>query len=188
MKLYKKYFTTIALIWAACFTVFLFCYLLLLAPQSSSKKLIESKLSDKKQRHESIMKVAQEENRTRTEEEIERLRSKVKDFVIDFEDSANLTFDISQIAGEKRVTDFSIKSKETGAMTPIPNCKYLCEGRVEISFTSQFNQFAVFLNALERYRPVVFVDGFTISRSTQQQKPGCQAALKVATFVRKQQE
>ncbi|MCX5637823.1 MAG: GspMb/PilO family protein [Planctomycetota bacterium] len=187
MKAYKKYFSTVALIWAGCFTVFFFGYLLFLAPQYSSKKLIENKLSDRRQRHESITKVAQEENRIRAKEEIERLRGRLNDFVIDFEDSANLTFDISQIAGDKKVTAFSIKSKDTGAVSPIPNCEYICESRIEISFTAGFNQFATFLNALERHHPVIFVDSFAISRSRQKES-GCQATLSVAMFVKKQQE
>lgn len=190
MKVYKKYFTTVALIWAGCFTVFFFGYLLLLAPQNSTKKQIENKLSDKKQRYESVTKVAQEENRIRVKEEIERLRNRLEDFAVDFEDSANLTFDISKIAGEKRVTAFSIKSKDTEAVSPMPNCKYICEGRIEISFTAGFNQFATFLNALERHRPVLFVDSFTISHSRQEESPpkAGQATMSTVMLVRKQQE
>jgi len=189
MKLYKKYFTTVALIWAACFTLFFFAYLLFLVPQSSAKKQVENKLSDKKLRYEAITKVAEEENKNRLKEEIEQLRNRVKDFVIDFEDSANLTFDISQLAGEQKVAAFGIKSRGTSAVSPIPDSKYLCESRMEISFTAGFNQFAAFLNALEKHRPVLFVEDFTISRSKQQQQePGCQAVLNVATLVRKQQE
>ena len=187
MKVYKKHFTTVALIWAACFTVFVFGYLLFLAPQNSIKKQIENRLSDKRQRYESITKVAQEENRIRIKEEIERLRNRLEDFVVDFKDSANLTFDISKIAGEKKVAAFSIKSKDTEAVLPIPNCKYICEGRIEISFTAGFNQFAAFLNALERHRPVLFVDNFTISHSRPEES-GCQATMVATMLVRKQQE
>jgi Tfp pilus assembly protein PilO len=187
MKVYKKHFTTVALIWAACFTVFVFGYLLFLAPQSSTKKQIENKLTDKKQRYESITKVAQEENRIRVKEEVERLRNRLEDFVIDFKDSANLTFDISKIAGEKKVTAFSIKSKDAATVSPIPDCKYICEGRIEISFTAGFNQFATFLNALERHRPTLFVDSFTISHSRRDES-GCQATMSTVMLVRKQQE
>ncbi len=188
MKVYKKYFTTVALIWAACFTVFVFCYLLFLAPQNSTKKQIENKLSDKRQRYESITRVAQEENRTRVKEEIERLQNRLRDFVVDFEDLADLTFDISKIASEKKVAAFSIKGKDTEMVSPILNCKYICEGRIEISFTAGFNQFAAFLNALERHRPVLFVDSFTTGRPGQQEGTGCQATMSTAMLVRKQQE
>jgi hypothetical protein len=187
MKVYKKYFTTIALIWAACLTVFVFCYLLFLSPQNSAKKQIKNTLSDKRQRYESITKVAEEENRTRLKEEIERLQNSLKDFTVDFEESADLTFDISKIAGEKKVTAFSIKGRDIESVSPMPNCKYICEGRIEISFTAWFNQFAAFLNALERHRPVLFVNGFTINR-LRQEESGCQATMTAAVLIRKQQE
>jgi hypothetical protein len=187
MKVYKKYFTTIALIWAACFTVFFFGYLIFLTPQSSTIKQIENKLSDKKQRYDSLTKVAQEENRIRAKEEIERLRNRVTNYAIDFEDSANLTFDISKIASEKRVTAFSIRSKGTDGVSPIADCKNICESRIEISFIAGFNQFATFLNALERHRPVLFVDSFTISL-TRQGESGCQVTMSTSMLVRKQQE
>jgi Tfp pilus assembly protein PilO len=187
MKVYKKYFTTVALIWAACFTVFVFGYVLFLAPQRSIKKQMENKLSDKKQRYESITKVAEAENRIRIKEEIEHLRNRVNDFTVASEDSANLVFDISKIAGEKKVTAFSIRSKGNEAVSPIPNCKYICEGRVEISFTAGFNQFASFLSALERHRPLLFVDSFEISHS-RQGEAGCQATTNTVMLVRKAQE
>ena len=187
MKVYKKYFTTIALIWAACFTVFFFGYLLFLIPQSSIQRQIENKLSEKRQRYDSLTKVAQEENRIRVKDEIERLRNTVNDYAIDFEDLANLTFDISKIANEKKVTAFSIKSKGTDSVSPIQDCKNICESRIEISFIAEFNQFAAFLNALERHRPVLFVDSFTISLARQGES-GCQVTMSTAMLVRKQQE
>jgi len=189
MKTYKKYFSTVALLWAACFTVFLFAYLLVLRPQATNRKIIENKLFEKKQKYESVVKSAREENRTAAQQEIERLQGRLSDFVMDFEDAANLTFDISQIAEQTKLTDFSIKGKSAGtALTLLPNCKYLHESRIDIGFTAAgFNQFATFLNALERHRPVLFVDSFTIARSKGAES-SCQASMNVAVFVRKQQE
>ena len=46
--LYKKYFTTVALIWASCFMIFFFVYMLVLAPQIKSKKQIDKQLAEKK--------------------------------------------------------------------------------------------------------------------------------------------
>jgi len=188
MKAYKNYFTTVALIWAACFTVFLFAYLLVLVPQAKSRQLIEEKLLEKKQKYQSVTKAAQEETRTRTRQEIEQLQGRLKDFVVGFEDAANLTFDISQIADQMKLADFSIKGKNAGTtLSLLPNCNYLYESRLEIGFTAGFNQCAAFLNALERHRPVLFVDSFTIERSKQAES-SCQASMNVAVFVRKQQE
>jgi Tfp pilus assembly protein PilO len=119
-------------------------------------------------------------------EQIERLQSRLQDFVIDFENSANLTFDISQIANEKEVASFSVKSKDGRGPSTIPEAKYIRENNIVISFIGGFNQCATFLNALERHRPVLFVDRFSITRSGQDDS-ACQVSLNVAAFVKKQQ-
>ncbi|MFZ2148056.1 MAG: GspMb/PilO family protein [Sedimentisphaerales bacterium] len=178
---------TAGLIWAACFVVFLLAYMLVLGPQKKYEKHIENKLAERKQVYESALRAAQKETKIRLNEQIERLQSRLQDFVIDFEDSANLTFDISQIANEKEVASFSIKSKDDRGLSTIPECKYISENQIVISFVGGFNQFATFLNALERHRPVLFVDKFTITRSGQDDS-GYQVSLNVAAFVKKQQD
>ncbi len=177
---------TAGLIWAACFVIFLLAYMLVLEPQKNYEKRIENKLAEKKQVYESALRAAQKETKIRLNEQIERLQSKLQDFVIDFEDSANLTFDISQIANEKNVTSFSIKSKGSRGLSTIPEFKYICENQIIISFIGGFNQFATFLNALEQHRPVLFVDTFTITRSGQDDS-NCQVSLNVAALVKKPQ-
>jgi len=176
---------TAGLIWAACFVIFLLAYMLVLGPQKNYEKSIENKLTEKKQVYESAVRAAQKETKIQLTEQIERLQSRLQDFVTDFEDSANLTFDISQIANEKKVASFSIKTKDSRGLSAIPDCSYICENQIEISFTGGFNQFATFLNALERHRPVLFVDKFTITSSGQDDS-GYQVSLNVAAVVKKQ--
>ncbi|GAG81841.1 unnamed protein product [marine sediment metagenome] len=184
---YKKYFTKVALIWAGCFIVFFFVYMLVLAPQEKNKKQIEEQLAEKKQMYESALKASREESKIQLKERIERLRSGLRDFVIDFEDSANLTFDISQIANEKQISSFSIEGKEVRGGSAVPQSNYLSENHIGVSFTAGFNEFATFLNALERHRPVVFVDKFTITRSKQGDSAH-QVNMDLAVFVRKRQD
>jgi len=182
---HKKYLMTAGLIWAACSVVFLLAYILVLRPQKNYEKRIENKLAESKQVYESALRAARKETKIRSNEQIERLKTRLKDFVIDFEDSANLTFDISQIANEKKVASFSIKSKDGRGLSTIPEAKCIRENQIVISFIGGFNQFATFLNALERHRPVLFVDKFTITRSGQDDS-GYQVSLNVVAFVKKQ--
>ena len=188
MKIYRKYFMAAALIWAGCFVLILFAYMLVVRPQKDNKKRLESKLAERKQMHESALKAAQEETKIQLNEQIERLRDRLEDFVVDSEDSANVTFDISQIASEKKIASFSIKSsKDNRKVSAIPNCNYIRENKIEVDFTARFNQFAAFLNALERYRPVFFVDGFTINRS-ERDDSGPKVSMNLVVLVGKQQD
>jgi preprotein translocase subunit YajC len=187
--IYKKYFIKVALIWAGCFVLFLFVYMLVLSPQKKSKKQIANQLAEKKRMYESVLKATQEETQIQLNEQIERLQNSLRDFVIDFEDSANLTFDISRIANEKEVASFSIKTKdkEKRGSSAIPDYDYMFENHIDVKFTGGFNQFAGLLNALERHRPVVFVDRFVIARS-KRGNLGHEVRMDLAVFVRKRQD
>jgi len=189
MKLiYKKHITTVALIWAGCFILFVFFYMLVLAPQNKSIKRFENELVEKRNQYESALKASTEESRTQIEEQIAKLRDKLDDFVLDFEDSANLTFDLGQIATEGEIASFSIKSREKGVVSAIPNCDYIYEYYIDIGFIGQFNQLATFINTLERHRPVIFIDGFAIGQAGRQEHLGHRVNLNVSVFVRKQQD
>jgi len=186
--IYKKYLKTVALVWAGCFVLFVFVYVLAMMPQRSSKKQIEELLADKKQIYDSARNAAQEKTKNRLNEQIRRLRNRLGDFVIDSEDLANLTFDVSQIASEKGVGSFSISIEDSDAATEVSgDDSYLRERNIDISFTGNFNQFAALLNALERCRPVIFVDKFTITRSSLGGSKH-QVSMDLAVFVKKRQD
>lgn len=181
-SVYGKYFTKVALIWTGCFVLFFLVYMFMLAPQKNRIEQLKKQLEEKKQMCDSALKASQRETRIQLNEQIEQLQSKLKNFVIDFKDSTNLTFDISQIANEKEVTSFSIETKKGGGNK---KDKYVSESRIDISFsTSDFNRFASLLNALERHRPVIFVDNFAITRSDKGNSEH-RVKMNLAFFVRK---
>ncbi len=182
---YKKYLTTTGLVWSACFVMFLFAYMLVLSPQRKLRARVEGALTEKKQVYEGALRASREETRVQLNGEIDRLQERLADFVIEFEDSANLTFDISQLAKEKDVGSFSIRGRDRSAVSPILGCESIEDSHIDLSFTGQFGQFAGFLNALERNRPVLFVDTFSITRSDQAQTDH-RVNMDLAVFVKKQ--
>lgn len=188
IKVHKKYLIASGVIWAAYFVIFLLAYMFIVRPQKNSKRLVESRLAEKQQVYESALKAEQEETKIRLNEQIESLQNRLKDFVAEFEDSASLTFDLSQIAEEKKVASFGSKVKSNRGITRDKDeYKYILENQINISFTGDWNQFATFLNTLERHRPVIFVDKFTIARVGQDDSV-FRVNLNVAAFVRKQQD
>jgi len=187
IKIYRKYLTRAAIVWAACLVLFILAYILVLGPQKSSRKHFESTLAEKKDLYEFAQRATQEQTKIRLNEQIEGLRETLKDFVVDLEDSANLTFDIGRIANEEDVSSFSIKSNDKQGISEIPDCNSICENHIDISFIAGFNQFATFVNALERHQPVLFVNKFTMTRSNKGES-AYQVSLDIAAFVKKQQE
>jgi len=187
IKTYRKLFTTVGLIWAGCLILFVFAYMIALAPQLKSKKKVENQLAETKWMCDSAIQANKKDTKIRLKKEIENLQNKLNDFVIDFEDSANLIFDISQIAKEKKVDSFSIGTADDRRDSAGVDLKELREGSINISFEGSFNQFATFLNTLERHRPVVFVDNFKIKRS-QQKESGHKVDMKLAVIMLKRQD
>jgi hypothetical protein len=185
IKIYRKYLTRAAIIWAACLVLFVPAYIFVLGPQKSGRRHLESTLNEKKQQYEMAQRATQEQTKARLNEQIEGLRDILKDFVVDLEDSANLTFDIGRIANEEDVSSFSIKNNDKQGVLEIPDCNSISENHIDISFIAGFNQFATFVNALERHQPVLFVNEFSMTRSNKGQKT-YQVSLDVAAFVKKQ--
>ena len=162
-RIFKKYFTAVALIWICCFVVLFIVYILALSPQRNTKILIEHDLREARLLYESVYQATKKETRAGQVRQIEQLRNRLGDFAIDHENLANLTFDISRMAAEEKLTSFSIQTRNDFSASS--EDKQLRQDLIELQFTAGFNQFARFLSALERYRPAVFVDDFSITRS-----------------------
>lgn len=187
MKTNKKLFTVVAVIWGGSFILFALAYIIVLSPQQKSKQQVETEYAQTKRKYDSVIEMSKEETKARLKEELESLKNKLKVFTVDFEDAPNLTFDISQIANKKKVDSFSIKTQENIKASADLGLKHIKENQIDINFAGDFNQFATFLNTLERNQPVVFVDSFKITRS-QRDELGHKVNMKLAVFVRKQQE
>ena len=189
IETHKKYLTKAAIAWAVCFVMLVLAYMAVLRPQCINKKRLDTVLSEKKESYEAAQAAAQETTKAQLHEQIRQLQERLRDFVIDFEDSANLTFDIGQIASEKKVGSFSVKSKDKrgGSTVPVLESESIGENHLDVSFIAGFQQFATFVNSLERHRPVLFVNGFTVARSSKDAS-SYEVKLDVAAFVKKQQE
>ncbi len=186
IQTYKKYLITMLLVWVVCSILFFIIFTLILGPQSDYIVRSVKKTEEKKQLYESAFSATQKNTRDKLNEQLDHIRGKVDNFLIDFNDSTNLTFDISEIAGEKEVDSLSIKNINGQGFVTIPNCDYISENQFNIRFNAGFNQFATFINALERHQPVLFVDQFTIVQSRQEDS-GYQVSLNVSFFVKKPQ-
>ena len=182
----KKRCTTVGLIWIASLIVFGFVYMLFLEPQRQRRRDMSARLSECKKAYAAALVAAQEQTQARLAKQVGALESRLDDFVVDFDDSANLTFDISATALKHNIESFSITSLKEGGGSADTGFKDVAISRFNVSFTAEFNQFAAFLNALERHRPTIIVEGFTIARSGVPGR-GHGAKLDLAVLVRRRQ-
>lgn len=187
MKIEKKHFKPMVVIWSSCFVVLVIVHIILVSPQKKRQKKVETQLTEIKKTYDSAVNATQNESKSKLNEDVEKLQNKVGDFALNFQDSANLTFDISQIANDNKVASFGIRNKSDMEKNPITENKYISEKQLNISFIAGFNRFATFLNTLERRRPPVFIDNFAITR-LKDNPSGHEVNINLAVFVQKQLE
>jgi Tfp pilus assembly protein PilO len=182
--IYKNYITKFALIWAACFAVFVLAYVLLLAPQSQ-------RADEFKREHARIakqFKLAEDAftgaAKARYNQEIGKLHEKLDDFAIVETDSSKLLVDIGNIARKLSIADLKIDVKNDQTQTPGTQSigKTLAANYIYVSFKGSFLQFAKFLNQLERNKPIIFIDKFSITRSDKSNFDN-DASMVLAVFV-----
>ena len=185
-RLKKKYLKSVGLFWTACLVVFLPAYFLVLAPQIQNRDRLQNELAKKKKTYEDAQAYAIRQEKGTPKKEIENLRQTLQSFVFDFQDTGDLTFDIGRVAGDSKVAGFSVKLLEERADTAITDCSHIEESYVDVKFDAGFHDFLALLSELERHQPVVFVDSFSIKRST---RGGLRhpVSMKLAVFVAKQQ-
>jgi Tfp pilus assembly protein PilO len=192
IRVYKTYLTGTAIVWAASLALCLLAYVFVLRPQYNNKRQLDSTFAEQQQLYAAARRAAQEETKIRLNEQIERLRDRIKSFVVDLEESTDLTFDISQIANRENLDELSVtmraerstrgSSVGAGAQS---KPSYIDEHYIDIKFSAGFLQFATFVNALERHRPILFIDEFKIALS-RKNDPVYQVTIDVAAFVNKQ--
>jgi len=182
--IYRKYLKMGVFVWAGCFIVFLLFYLLVLVPQEKLRASVEERFVETKRIAEAAREAAKEERKIELSNQVENLDKRLKGFVTEQEETANLTFDISQISSDIKLRSFSITATGSEGIIEIDNCDYIFAKHIDITFVSSFNQFASFLNALERWRPVIFIDTFSIKRS-RQSASGHEVGMKLAVLVGK---
>jgi Tfp pilus assembly protein PilO len=184
---YKKHILMLGVVWAVSLVLAVLAFVLVISPRLNVAAKLAGDAAKNKQKYEEAVSAAREENKKKLADELEILKTGLKDYAVEAEDFANLTFDISRIAADKQIIDVSVKTPEQAKTKEQLDSKNLTENRVDISFQSNYVQFASFLNALERHRPVVFIDMFKLSRG-ERNEPGVKIDMDLTVFVKKRSQ
>jgi hypothetical protein len=182
-SIYSKYFKIGVVFWAFCFIILLFSYLLVLSPQERVRRMTEQKLAEATRMAQSAREAAEQKGKLL--EQLTKSRDMLKDFVIDREKAANLTFDVSRISSEVKIKSFSSIFTVSEESSKTDDYKYINARQLSVNFNSSFNKFAMFLNFLERRRPAIFIDTFSITRSAESDS-GNKVDMKLAVLVEKE--
>ena len=184
-SIYSKYSKIGIIFWAICFLILLLSYLLVMAPQEKILRMTEQKLADTKFLAQSAQEAAQEEYKNLLSEHLSSSTERLKDFVIEQDNIGNLTLEIGRIAKKVGLdsfgSDFTTGERIT---TKTDSSEHIFPRYISVKFNSSFNNFADFLNRLERSEPVYFIDTFSINRSEENESAN-PVEMKLAVLVGK---
>jgi len=159
---------------------------MVLRPQLDHRHELEAKVVQAKEYYARALEAAKPDLQARLTTQVDRLHNRIEDFLVHIENAPELAFAIGNMAQETGLESFGIKPVP-GRTSHMPgDADRIVEKRLNVNFLAGFTRFATFLNTLERHRPVVFVETFTISRP-QEADTEPQVDMGLAVLVEKPQ-
>jgi len=180
----KKYVSAVGVFWAVSLAALLVYYVILVRPRAVILRDIKAKHQLKMQKWQLAQECGKIENKNQIREKLHFHRGKLDSYVADAARASGLVFEISKIAGDVGVSDFVYKYRDNSQSgSSKKEQQNISEGRINVTFTGNFVQFANFINRLERHKPAIFVDRFVITRSEKSDSKH-EAQLALTFFVR----
>jgi hypothetical protein len=162
----KKIITAVLIIWALWVASAAAMYYYMIAPAKHRASDLHQQLNETAKAVEELEKAKTEQFQQQLNQKVADCKNKVKDFVIKTGKADQLMFNISQIAKDLRVDQFASRDRSRGNYEDISGCDRLKIARIDVEFSSDFIDFARFINYMERNDPIVFIDNFSIGRTT----------------------
>jgi hypothetical protein len=183
-SIYRKYIITSVIVWAGCFLIFLLVYMFVLVPQKERLATAKQKLAQRDNDYAKVVAAQTGAAKEKLDKEIAGLHAKVDPYVLLSDDTSRLNVDVSKMAAQLGIRGLSLKGGQTEqSQKTLPACKVLVEDTKFINFKGSFIQLARLINGLERHKPVIFVDKFSITRSSQGSPTENDASIVLAAYV-----
>jgi hypothetical protein len=187
MKKLSKRLRILLLVWVPSLVLAGLADLLVLSPQGRQMRNLETRLQEQKRICELAQAAANPQTQARLTKLVDGLNQRVARFAVPWEGTENLAMGIVQVANQVGLGSFSMRPRGRQEFEPAPHCDCLGEKQIDVTFAASFPAFATFLNAMERYRPMLFIENFTILRG-QLQSGQPQINMQLVLFVEKPQE
>jgi len=184
MKVRNKYLLSMTIAWGLSLAAAVGFHLFALAPQMARVTALENELTDAREFHKQAIEAARKDYQARLGEAADKVHNQVSDFVLRLEAAPDLAFEIAELANRTGAESFAMKPRDKQRVETIANCDLIGEKLIDVSFTSRFHSFAALLNAVERHRPVLFVETFAIHRP-QAESSEPRASMELAVLVEK---
>jgi len=183
----KKNLVNAGLIWSISLAVLVSVYFLVLQRQFNDYENIKKTCEQLARDVNEARFLSSEEAMNKFRDQIEAMKNTYSGFVIPSKDNIQFlaSIEIERISHEIGLEEFHIDPWSGREVAAFSECKYLFGQPIEITFNATFNEFAKFLNKLEGYKSVIFIDTFSITRSKEKDKKH-QVKMNLEVLVQKQ--
>jgi hypothetical protein len=93
---------------------------------------------------------------------LQKANKKFEQFVRNSDTAHNFALEISQIAKKIGIVDLETTGNTSDMFLSIPNCPNIAVSKMAVIGTGNYKQFARFINAMERYSPMILIHSFDI--------------------------
>lgn len=160
----QKYAIALGGVWIV-FSVFCaLIYGLILGPQSARLNSLQTAMQTASEDYQMAQRARRPETKQRILDRLEKTRQTLNQFIISAEASLRLTTQISQLAAQHNLREFSVKTREVSPTLEPDGNNNITEAWLELTFSAPFSHCAAYINELERNEPVIFVESAEISR------------------------
>jgi len=183
IKLGKYAIVTLA-VWAVCVVGIGGGFVLFFQPQKIERTQVQKQFSESQAELEKAQLAAQDQAKEKMKRRCEETSRLISEFSTKPDKMTELVFQVGQIANDLRLTEFSSKNEKRKDQSTVEKSKTLEEAWLNVEFFATFNQFAEFINRLERHCPVVFVEEVSFRRGTTKAK-GHAVSLRLSFLAEK---
>jgi len=161
----SRYTAALGAVWTACLILLAAGYILFYAPQKANLIGLQTQYRQSCIELDEAKLAASAETRESMQARYEQQNQLIADFSTDADAETELVFQVGQIASQLQLGEFSSKHLKQKSHSTVDKSKILKEGWLEIECSATFEQFAQFVNQLERNHPVVFIEEVYFRRS-----------------------
>jgi Tfp pilus assembly protein PilO len=164
----SRYVIITAAIWIVSVLILGGGYALFYSPQQVSLLQLKNQCAESQTSLKLAQLAAQDTVQAKQQQQCEEVKQLIASFSTQQDSVTELVFEIGRIAtNDLRLFEFSSKSQRQKNYPTVGKSKLVSEGWLKVDFQATFEQFAQFLNQLERHDPVVFVEEVSFRRGTQ---------------------
>lgn len=175
------------LFWSISLAILIPAYLFVIQRQFNDLENIEITRDGLVRDYNEAKMLSSEEAMNKFYNQLEEMKATYSRFVIPSKDNIQslASIEIEKISKETGLEAFHIDPWSSGEVAAFSECKYIFGQPMDVTFNATFNEFAKFINKLEDYKSVIFIDTFSINRSNEKDKKH-QVRMSLEVLVQKQ--